>query len=106
MRDFETGLTQAYLKERLHYDPDTGVWTRLTGPKKGCAAGHVLSDGYVVVRLLLPGGAPRNVLSHRLAFLYMMGKWPSHVVDHVDRDKSNCAWINLRDVMPLPKCAE
>lgn len=37
-------------------------------------------------------------MAHRLAFLYMTGSYPTFEVDHFDRNKSNNAFDNLKDV--------
>jgi hypothetical protein len=36
-------------------------------------------------------------LAHRLAFLYMIGRWPEADTDHVNLNRSDCRWSNLRE---------
>lgn len=36
--------------------------------------------------------------NHRLAFLYMEGYFPENGIDHIDRNKTNNSWNNLREV--------
>jgi len=90
-------MTQRRLKELVHYDPDTGEFTRLvtTGSrsKKGDVAGSLYSTGYRVIRL-----DNQRYSAHRLAFLYMTGAFPSSVTDHVNGIESDNRWSNLRSV--------
>lgn len=87
-------VTQERLRELFDYDPETGLFTRIKGVKKGAAgtvAGVVNKKlGYVFI------GVDRGrYLAHRLAFIYMTGEAPDQV-DHIDRDRSNNKWSNLR----------
>lgn len=83
-------ITQEQLKLVLHYDPLTGLWTRLISPWKGK---RVVSKSTRYPETMLFG---KRYRLHRLAFLYMTGKIPDQV-DHIDRDKHNCTWSNLRE---------
>lgn len=91
-------ITQAFLLEILHYDPLTGVWTwlRPTGKRmrSGQIAGAVLPMGTGYMGIRING---RRYLSHRLAVLYMTGKWPLRLVDHIDCNGMNNRWENLRE---------
>lgn len=90
-------LTQERLKELLHYDPDTGVFTWLNIKsckiKSGAVAGGVCrSSGYR--RIGIDG---KQYKAARLAFLYINGYLPENLVDHKDRDRLNDKWDNLRE---------
>lgn len=87
-------LTQARLKVLLHYDPETGHFTwRVTRNQTaiGSRAGSPSGDGYI--RIKVDGQLQR---AHRLAFLYMTGEFPPNQVDHINRDRTDNRWENLR----------
>lgn len=84
------------LRHLMNYSPDTGKFTRRIQCGK-CAPNSVvtgtLSHGY------LRASIDNKVYAlHRLAFLWMTGKWPNADVDHIDGDRANNRWSNLRDV--------
>lgn len=88
-------LTQERLKELLHYEPETGVFTWLAtrGPaRKGGIAGCLDPSGYFKICVLY-----QQNWAHRLAWFYMTGVWPDGEIDHIDLNRSNTKWSNLRD---------
>lgn len=91
-----TKLTQARLKELLHYDPETGVftWAAKAGSARPGrpASGFTNKYGYKLIRIGRQGYA-----QHRLAWLYMVGEWPEAQVDHVNGQRSDNRWQNLRE---------
>lgn len=91
-------ITAAFLRELFHYDPETGVFTRIVtrqgqGARAGDVAGTLKPSGYLTIWIC---GA--NHMAHRLAWLYVHGTWPAHEIDHIDGNRANNAIANLRDV--------
>jgi len=88
-------ITQEQLKKFLHYNPDTGVFTRLVCVnqfKVGEPAGDVDGGGYL--RTSIKG---IRYKCHRLAWFYVYGYWPSKI-DHINHIKTDNRIINLREV--------
>ena len=100
-------LDQKTLKELLHYDPETGLFTWLprrlehfksTGTHSSWnkqfsnrIAGSKTTGGYILIVV-----KEQQYYAHRLAFLYMDGSMPPNEVDHIDGGRSNNKWGNLR----------
>lgn len=93
--ELRSGITQQRLMEVLHYDPETGEWmwaaTLSARRVTGQAAGGITDAGYRSIRV--NGNLFR---AHRLAWLYMTGEWPAEQIDHVNGERSDNRWINLR----------
>jgi hypothetical protein len=89
-------ITQARLKEVLHYSPDTGEFVWLTNPrnqrKVGKLAGSVTADGYATI-----GIDGFYYKAHRLAHLYMTGILPTDYIDHINGYRNDNRWDNLRN---------
>lgn len=96
MKKNEKQLTVGQLKELLHYNPETGVftWARSVGQRAriGRVAGSKVPSGYIKISV-----SKRVYSAHRLAWLYMTGSWPENEIDHVDNNPSNNAFSNLRE---------
>lgn len=95
VRDTGGGLTQEMLKQRVSYDPETGQFIWLIGKCAGSVAGHIdKSNGYSRINF----ARGKQYRSHRLAWLYMTGSWPTQHIDHINRVRSDNRFSNLRDV--------
>lgn len=92
-------LTQEKLKALLHYDPETGVFTRLItvadNAKAGDEAGWIETAGYRMIRI-----CGVTYKTHRLAWLFVHGKFPDSFLDHRDKNRANNQILNLREATP------
>lgn len=89
-------LKQALALELFEYNPDTGVVTnrvsRGTRAKAGERAGCVCPlHGY---RKLRVGG--QGFQEHRVIWLLHTGKEPECEIDHINGDRTDNRWVNLR----------
>lgn len=85
---------QVRLKELLHYDPDTGVFTNIKarkGIRVGDVSGTTDRHGYKVIYI-----DRRQYKAHRLAWLYVNGEFPPEQIDHINRDREDNRICNLR----------
>lgn len=96
-------ITQKRLKEVFDYNGETGMFTwKITKSSKsikGNLAGSVSDKGYLTVRI--DGGFYRL---HRLAWLYITGSHPEGQIDHIDRNKTNNKFNNLRITSNTENC--
>lgn len=102
--------TPEQLRQLLRYDPETGelfwmergiewfgsVW-RMDAWNKRCSGKEAFTsthgERYKCGRVL-----DRLKLAHRVIWAIQTGAWPDGDVDHIDGDRANNAWSNLRSV--------
>lgn len=78
-------------KTLLAYDPETGVFTWLSGCRKGRPAGTVWDNGYIRIRV-----NGRYQYAHRLAWFFVHGYAPKRI-DHINNDRKDNRIVNLRE---------
>lgn len=84
---------QLKLQTLIHYDPITGIVTRLY-KSKGAQPGPITNkdkEGYL--RTKIAGQAFRLTT---LIWMYMTGHYPAHFVDHINGKVDDNRWENLR----------
>ena len=91
-------ITAEKLREFLEYDPNTGVF-RWRFPRVGVRrdrnsiAGTVSKkDGYRIIQI--NGNLGK---AHRLAWLYVHGRWPANQIDHINGIRDDNRITNLRE---------
>jgi hypothetical protein len=97
-------LTATRVREVLNYDPDTGAVIRIARTAQrvriGDVAGWIDKQGYRIIKV--DGGTYK---AHCLAWLWMIGAWPIKDIDHINLDKSDNRWCNLREATRSQNCA-
>lgn len=91
-------LTAEMLREAFEYNSLTGIFVRkqtrgtaMAGSQAGC----LMKTGYLGIRI-----GSKLWLAHRLAWLYVNGKWPGHQIDHINGVRADNRIANLRDATP------
>lgn len=105
----QTGkLTAARLRKVLDYDPRTGEFIRLInsprpqGGGRGCKGQRAGSTASKRPSICIDG---HHYRAHRLAFLWMTGRWPRNQLDHKNLNSSDNRWLNLREATPSQNSA-
>lgn len=88
-------LTAERLRELLTYAPETGVFKWNAGGK-GRRLDRVAGGLHPTLGYWYIGVDRVKYPSHRVAWLYMTGKWPEHEIDHINGVRSDNRWANLR----------
>lgn len=78
------------LYEAFYYEPDTGYFMRRN--RKG-SKGSLDAYGYLILKI-----NGRQHKAHRMAWLYVYGRMPEGVIDHINGNKLDNRIANLRDV--------
>jgi len=84
-----------HLLTRFAYDPETGAVTWKSHKLKrkvGTRADRPNGNGYLNIKL-----GKTTVLAHRFAWFAMMGAMPEWNIDHINGDRSDNRWTNLRE---------
>ena len=84
----------AFIKEFLHYNPDTGVFTWLKSNSNNTKVGQV--TGYNEAGYLRIGVNKKLYRAHRLAWLYYYGEMPKDCIDHINGITTDNRICNLR----------
>ena len=92
-----------YLRQRLRYDPETGklYWR---GHESMSASWNARWDGRGAFTARNSSGYltgqidARPHKAHRIVWAIVTGAWPEGHIDHIDHDKGNNRFENLRDV--------
>jgi hypothetical protein len=91
------------LRERITYDPDTGIvrWRTAFGVRTrvGAVVGWKNSAGYLKFKI----GTTPYFLS-RAIWAYVHGYWPPFLIDHEDGNKTNNRLSNLRPASNRQNC--
>lgn len=90
-------LTAERARELLSYDPETGFLHRkliIRSGKVGDKAGSI-NGKKDYIRLFVDG---RRYMAHRIVWLIVTGSWPKDQIDHINNNKQDNSWGNLREV--------
>ena len=101
-------LSAKYVRSIFNYDKKTGrlVWKErnnvsphINSRDQGKLAGWIEPKGYRAIEI-----NSRAYKSHRIARLYVTGKWPKDQIDHINGVKADNSWKNLREATNKQNC--
>lgn len=89
-------ITQQELKQRLRYDPLTGIWTWIDCINKSHNGRNISVNTKSYKQIVINYNTYQL---HNLVWLYMTGKFPrnGYEIDHKDGNPSNNKFDNLRE---------
>lgn len=96
-------LVLCFIQDNLSYDDNVRdfVWIadRAGGKIKAGSIAGAINGGYRQVRVY-----GKWYKSHRLVWLLHTGNWPKDQIDHINKDKLDNRFTNLRDVSNYENC--
>lgn len=92
-------ITAEQAREIFDYSLVTGrMHRRIPSNRRPAGSGVGRTSKWGYLHVTVGGRNGRDYLVHRLAWLMVTGEWPHGEIDHIDGNKQNNAWHNLRDV--------
>ena len=89
-------MNQTILKEKINYDPITGIFKWIIKPSKRIKIGSVAGNSTSRYHKIEIDNV--QYLSHRLAWLYVYGYFPINNIDHINHNPFDNRIENLREV--------
>lgn len=95
-------ITFSRLLELVEYDNETGIMVSIADRSAARGCGRMVKKCQILGRPNKKGYLQTTIdrktyLIHRLAWLYETGSFPSYQLDHIDGNRANNAFINLRE---------
>lgn len=88
-------ITQTELKRLLNYNSETGIFTWELDRRRimaGYTAGTLKNSGYIHIVVNY-----KPYMAHRLAWLYITGIFPINQLDHINGNRNDNRFCNLRE---------
>ncbi len=91
----ESNVTAELVRALFSYDAETGIVCRRTQHQRypaGTIVGSKNGNGYFQIGIL-----GRRYPLQRIIYLHVTGYWPRNLIDHINGNRTDNRWCNLRD---------